>query len=136
MQLFQCRPQDIDAAWKDGASALAEATKWASREVTPDQLKMLLARGERILIGARDEDGKVLGWAAVQVSQYPNIRVLHVYAMQGKGIVSREGFALLREYAAHHGCASIRGCVRPSMERLLLKLGAQPVYTTVELEVA
>lgn len=133
MQLFQCLPHEIDHAWKSGASSLADACKWASREITPDQLKMLLARGERILIGARD-GGEIKGWAAVQVQQLPNIRVLYIYALQGEGICTPEGFALLKEYAKAHGCSSIRGAVRASMQRMLKRLGAKPLYTTVELE--
>jgi hypothetical protein len=133
MEIFQCRPQDIDAAWRDGADKLGEATKWAAREITVEQLKLLLARGERILIGARD-DGRVVGWAAVGVMQFPNIRVLHIYAIQGKGLFTPGWLRLLREYAAHHGCTSIRGCVRPSMERFVRRFGGQQVYATVELQ--
>lgn len=134
MELFQCRPDEIDRAWREGADTLSEATKWASREITPDQLKMLLARGERILIGAR-EDGAVRGWAAVQVQQLPNIRILYIYAMAGKGICSADGFILLKQYAASHGCSSIRGAVRASMARLAQKFGGQPLYQVVEIEV-
>jgi hypothetical protein len=133
MQLFQCHPHEIDKAWRDGAHVLSEATKWAMRDVTTDQLKMLLARGERTLIGMRDGDA-VVGWAAVSVNQMPNIRVLHVYAMAGRGIVEPASLALLKEYAAANGCSSIRGCVRPSMLRLMRRLGAQPIYTTFEID--
>jgi len=113
---------------------LAEATKWASREVTPDQLKMLLARGERVLLGARDGE-KITGWAAVQVQQLPNIRCLYIFALQGRGICSAEGVGLLREYAQANGCTTIRGAVRASMARLLTKLGGKPLYQTFEIEV-
>lgn len=132
MELFQCRPDEIDRAWRDGASKLAEATKWAAREITPDQLKMLLSRGERTLIGCR-EDNKVIGWAAVGILQLPNIRVLHVYALQGRMVCTPEVMALLQKYADANGCSSIRGAVRPSMARLLSKVvNAKPIYTTVE----
>lgn len=134
MQLFQCRPDEIDRAWRDGADKLSEATKWAAREITTDQLKMLLARGERTLLGARNEDGAIVGWAAVQVQQLPNIRVLYLFALQGRGLCSAEGIAILREYAQANGCTSIRGAVRASMARLLTRLGWTPLYQTFELE--
>lgn len=136
MKLFICRPDEIDRAWKDGAHKLSEATKWAAREVTTDQLKMLLSRGERTLIGARDESGAITGWAAVDVQQLPNIRVLYIYALQGRGLCSAEGVRMLQEFARSHGCTSIRGAVRASMARLLGRLGARPIYQTVEWEVA
>lgn len=135
MELFECRPEETDRAWRDGAHALSEACKWASREVTPDQLKMLFSRGERVLIGAR-ENGQIKGWAAVGVQQLPNIRVLHVYSMAGSGIINRATYALLSQYAAAHGCSSVRMACRPSMVRLMQRLGAKPLYQTLEMEVA
>jgi hypothetical protein len=136
MNLFQCTPAEIDKAWRDGACKLAEATKWAAREITTDQLKMLLSRGERTLIGCRDDDGTILGWAAVQVQQLPNLRVLYVYALQGKFVCNKEASVLLKQYAEANGCSSVRGAVRPSMERLLRKVvGAVPIYTVVEWEI-
>jgi hypothetical protein len=135
IELFQCRPDEIDKAWREGANELARATKWAAREITPDQLKMLLSRGERTLIGARDE-GKVIGWASVSVQQLPNMRTLYVFAMAGKGIASPEVMALIQQYAQANGCSAVRGAVRPSMARLLGLRGWKPIYTTYELEVA
>jgi hypothetical protein len=132
MELFVCQPQDIDHAWANGASELGEACKWAHGEITPDQLKMLLSRGERTLIGAR-EDGRIMGWAAVQVQQLPNLRVLYIFALQGKGIVNAQGARLLREYAKFNGCSSIRGAVRASMQRLLRRVEAKPLYMTCEV---
>lgn len=134
LSLFECKPQDIDKAWRDGAHILSEATKWAEREITASQLKMMLARNERTLIGARDEAG-VKGWAAVQVQQLPNIRTLYVFAMAGRGICSAEGFLLLKQYAIHHGCSSIRGAQRDEMVRLSRRFGAKPLYTVIEIEV-
>ena len=133
LSLFQCRPEEIDRAWRDGASQLSEATKWASREITTDQLKMLLSRGERTLLGARDDTG-IKGWCAVQVQQLPNLRTLYVYALAGEGVVCPEGFGLLREYAKAHGCSTVRGAVRASMGRMLAKLGGKPLYQVFEME--
>ncbi len=135
MDLFQCAPQDIDRAWADGASKLAEATKWASREITPDQLKMMLARGERTLIGARDAEG-IKGWAAIQVQQLPNIRSLYIYAIYAPGITSPEVFEELRKYAKAHGCSVIRGACSEAVGRLWeRKFQAKTVYAIYEIEV-
>jgi len=54
MELFQVPASHIDAAWRDGARLLEQACKRADREVTADQLKFLLARGERTLLGLAD----------------------------------------------------------------------------------
>ena len=135
MDLFVCQPHEIDRAWRDGADSLGDAVKHAQREVTLDQLKMLLSRNERTLIGLRDEGG-VKGWAAVGVQQLPNIRVMHVYAMAGKGICTIEGFGLLKQYAEANGCSSVRGAVRASVMRMMQqRFGAKPLYQTFECEV-
>ena len=133
MELFVCAPHEIDRAWAEGAHKLSEACKWAGREITPDQLKMLLSRGERTLIGLRDQ-GKINAWFAVQVSQLPNIRILYVYALQGAGACCAEGHRLLSQFAQANGCSTIRGAVRPSMMRLLRqRFGADALYTTFEV---
>lgn len=135
MELFECSPAEIDRAWRDGAHRLSEACKWAAREVTTDQMKMLLSRGERTLIGARDETG-IKGWSAVQVQQLPNIRVLHIFAMAGTGICNMATLTLLKNYANSHGCTSLRMACRPAMVRLLARLGAKPIYQILDMEVA
>lgn len=133
MEFFICQPHEIDRAWREGASVLGEAAKWAIREVTPDQLKMLLSENRRTLVGIRDESG-VKGWAAVGVQQLPNIRVLYVYATAGKDICTAAGFAMLKGYAEANGCSSVRGAVRPSMLRLMQqRFHAQALYQTFEI---
>ena len=134
MELFLCNASEIDRAWADGASNLAEATKWASREITPDQLKMMLARGERTLIGARDS-ARIKGWAAVQVQQLPNIRTLYIYAIWAPGITSPEMFSELKKYAKSQGCSVIRGACSEAVGRLWVrKFDAKPLYTIYEME--
>jgi hypothetical protein len=135
MELFVCTVADIDRAWADGASNLAKACEWALREVTADQLKFLLARGERTLLGLRDE-GRVKAWAAVQVQQLPNIRVLYVYSIFAPGATGPGAFEKLKEYAKYHGCTTIRGACSESVEKLWVrKFQAKPLYKIMEIEV-
>jgi hypothetical protein len=135
LTLFHVKPQDVDRAWRDGASRLGDACRWAPREITADQLKMLCARGERVLLGLQDGGGVWRGWLAVGAQQLPNLRVLMVYSLAGDGVATPEGLALVRAFARDNGCTTIRGCMRPSMVRLIRKLGGKPLYQTVELEV-
>lgn len=136
MELFVCSPAFVDAAWADGASTLAEATKWADREITPDQLKMMLARGERVLLGMREGTEKPCAWAAVQVQQLPNIRCLYVYAIVAHNNTGPEQFDKLKEYAKANGCTTIRGACSDAIGRLWeRKLKAQKLYAIYEIEV-
>ena len=57
----------IDKAWHEGAHQLGEACKYSGGEITADQLKMILSRGERSLIRMDDQTG-VVGWGVIWVS--------------------------------------------------------------------
>ena len=133
MQLLKVSPSHIDKAWADGACKLAEACEWALREITPDQLKMLLARGERTLY-ALEEAGSLVAWAAVQVQQLPNVRVLYVYAIYAPGSTGPEAFSLLADLARSEGCSEIRGACSDAVARLWeRKLKAERLYSIMAI---
>ena len=135
MKILHIPPQHVDKAWREGAHNLSEACKWASREVTPDQLKMMLSRGERQLLGL-DEGGKFVAWAAVQVQQLPNIRVLYVYSIYAPGSTGPEAFRLLADMARAEGCSSIRGACSEQVTRIWeRKFQAKRLYITCEIDI-
>ena len=123
----------VDRAWKDGASELARACDRAKGEVTADQLKMMLARGERDLLCLVD-DGKPVGWMVVQVQQLPNVRVMYVYSLYAPHH-SLDAYRLLKDEAKVNGCSVIRGAVDEANERLWRAVDAQKVYTVYQIEV-
>lgn len=129
MHLSVIPPSHVDHAWKDGASRLAEACAVSGGEITGDQLKMLLSRGERVLV-AGVVDGKPVAWAAYQIHQLPNVRVLHVTDMAGHGFVRFWGE--LVKLAEGNGCSEIRFCPGTESRARLFKtkLGAELVYAT------
>lgn len=128
-------PKFIDAAWRDGAHLLAEACEKSAGEVTGDQLKMLLSRGERQLLRVDTPSGAV-GWVVISVQQMPNMRALYVYAAQGPGAADVDAFAILRQIAQEEGCSAIRWSCGPGVQRLLAaRHGAKAVYTVMEVEV-
>jgi hypothetical protein len=134
MKLVHVPPAHIDRAWEDGAKNLSEACKWASREVTPDQLKMLLSRGERQLL-ALDVEGQKVAWVAVQVQQLPNIRILYVYSIYAPGSTGPEAFNLLADLARAEGCSSIRGACSEQVARLWeRRFKAKRLYSICEIE--
>lgn len=95
---------------------------------------MLLSRGERQLI-ALQSDNEFKAWAAVQVQQLPNIRVLYVYAIYAPGSTGPQAFELLADLARSEGCTSIRGACVEQVARLWeRKFGATRLYTTMEID--
>ena len=119
----------VNQMWDKGASALAYAAKRSNNEWTGDQLKMMLMRGEMLLIGSDDL------WAAVQHVQHPNKRVLHVYAVvstaDGNGI-NEPDIAELAEFAKNTGCTSITCATDLAAERLYSRYGFIHQYTIME----
>lgn len=135
--LFRVPASHIDAAWRDGAHQLSAAVERAAREITPDQLKMILSRGERMLLGLRDAatQDKPAAWAVVSVQQMPNIRVLYVYAIFAPGSTGPECMAQMSEFARQEGCSVIRGACDEAVQRLWeRRFGARRVYATMEIE--
>jgi hypothetical protein len=135
MKLFQVPVSHIGKAWSDGAYNLAEATDRAKREITPDQLKMLLLRGERTLLGIADDSDIPQAWAAVTIQTLPNLRTLYVWAIYAPGYTGPAAFDLLKRYATDNGCETIRGACDPAVAKLWIrKFDAKVIYSVYEIE--
>ena len=123
----------IDAAWRDGASELARACDTSGGEITGDQLKMVLSRGERTLLQMLD-GGETAGWAVVRVDQLPNCRVLFITDLVAPGGGFERYVESIRSMASALGCSRVRCAARPAQERLYrMKCGFQPVYNILEI---
>lgn len=124
----------IDRAWKEGACRLAEACATSGGEITGDQLKMMLSRGERILV-RMDEGAEIVGWAVLGIEQLPNIRVLYVYELWAPGGHFQRFVDETKALAEAHGCSALRCAAKPAQARLYRRLaGFAPVYETLEVQ--
>jgi len=132
--LFIVPPSHVGQAWRDGASRLGDACALSAGEVTPDQLKLMLSRGEKVLLGLRD-DNTTRAWAAVQIEQLPNKRVLFIYAIYAPGATGPEAIEQLRQFAREQGCEAIRGACNDAVQRLWeRRFAARKIYSTVEID--
>lgn len=123
----------VDQAWKDGAHNLAKACETSGGEVTGDQLKMMLARGERMLMCVLDGEQKV-GWVVARIDQLPNVRVMHVCELYAPGAMFEECFSQFVEFAKSNGCSEIRCSAKPAQARLYrMRFGFEPVYETLKV---
>lgn len=123
----------IDFAWNDGASCLAEACDTSGGEITGDQLKLLLARGERILLRL-DDDGATAGWGVVRVDQLPNVRVLFATDLVAHNGHFERFFEELQKLARSLGCSKVRCAAKPAQARLYRqKVGFTPLYEILEV---
>ena len=123
----------IDQAWKDGASCLSMACETSGGEITGDQLKMLLSRGERTLVRMFDEE--TVGWAAFRVDQLPNMRVFFITDLVAPRIGFQRFFEEAKRLATALGCSRVRCAAKPAQERLYRsRCGFKPVYQIMEVE--
>ena len=135
MDLIPIPSTHIDAAWRDGASCLELACKTSGGEITGDQLKLLLSRGERTLLQMRDGE-RIAGWGVVRVDQLPNCRVLFITDLAAPGGGFERFFGAIKTLAASLGCSRVRCAARPAQERLYrMTCGFQPVYNILEIPV-
>lgn len=132
MRLDLVQPQFIDFAWRDGASCLGEACNESGGEITGDQLRMMLARGERQLVRMRDGDA-VVGWGVFRIDQLPNVRALHITELVAHGGGFERFFEEIKKVARAFGCSAVRCAAGPAQERLYrMKCGFEPIYTIME----
>ena len=121
----------IDQLWHGSADALVSAMARNGGECTGDQLKMMLMRGELLLVGSDDL------WAAVQHIQHPNRRVLHIYAvaskLNGDGL-NQADIAELCEYARQTGCTALTCSADKAAERLYARYGYVSQYATMGID--
>lgn len=133
MKLLFVDPKFVDRAWKDGAHLLSLACDTSGGEITGDQLKMLCARGERILLQMHDDE-KVVGWGVIKIDQLPNVRVLHACELYAPHANFERYFHELKSIADSYGCSEIRFSCKEAQARLYRqKLGCEPIYQTLRV---
>lgn len=134
MKLEIVQSQFVDFAWKDGASCLAEVCELVE-DITGSQLKMILSRGERILV-RMDDEGKTVGWGCFRIDQLPNIRVLHITDLVAHNGGFERFFEEIKKVAKAAGCSRVRCSALPAQARLYrIKCGFKPVFETIEADV-
>lgn len=135
MELRTVPPSHIDIAWRDGASNLAKACESSEGEITADQLKMILSRGERTLLQMWDGE-KAVGWGVIRVEQLPNIRALYVTGLYAPHGHFEQFFDQIKAIAFNMGCSRVRCAAKPAQARLYrMKCDFKPVYEILEVEV-
>lgn len=133
MKLVPVPASHTDMAWLEGACALAEACDTSGGEITGDQLKLILSRGERTLLRMEADEGLV-GWGVVRVDQLPNVRVLFVTDMVAHNGHFERFFEELKALARSLGCSRVRCAAKPAQARLYRqKVGFAPVYEILEV---
>jgi hypothetical protein len=135
MRLEHVPATHVDFAWNDGAHFLAKACDASGGEITGDQLKMIIARGERTLLRMTD-DKNTAGWGVVRIDQLPNFRVLMVTDLVAPKVGFERFWIELVKLAKALGCSRIRWAAKEAQERLYkMKIkDSKNVYQIMEVE--
>ena len=134
VELLTVPASHIDRAWKDGAHKLSEACDTSGGEITGDQLKMILSRGERTLL-RMEAEGKTVGWSVIRIDQLPNMRVLFITDLVAHNGGFERFFQPIKEMASQLGCSRVRCAAKPAQARLYaMKCGWQPIYSVLEVQ--
>lgn len=126
----------VDKAWREGAACLAEACNTSGGEITGDQLKLVLSRGERWLV-RMTEEGETVGWGTVRTDQFPNVRVLHIADLVCHNRHFERFFDELKQMATIAGCSEVRWSCKDAQARLYrmkVKDEIEAVYTTYRVK--
>lgn len=130
VKLLTVPPHFTDDAWTDGAHKLGES---CVEECTPEQLKMLLGRGERVLVRL-DDDGVTVGWGVYVINQLPNMRVFFITNLWARHAKFPRFFEALKQAAKSLGCSRIRCSALDAQSRIFqTKCQFKPIYTTLEV---
>lgn len=134
IDLVPIAAHQIDFAYRDGADCLSKACDTSGGEITGDQLKMILSRGERQLI-RMDADGKAVGWGVVRVDQLPNMRVLFITDLVAPHGRFEAFFSSIKDMAKQYGCSKVRCAAKPAQERLYrMRCQFKTVYQIMEVD--
>lgn len=133
MNLVHVPAHQIDFAYRDGADCLSKACNSSGGEITGDQLRMILARGERMLL-RMDKDGATVGWGVVRVDQLPNMRVLFITDLVAPHGHFEDFFTSIKDMAQQFGCSRVRCAAQPAQARLYrMRCDFKPVYQILEV---
>lgn len=127
--------QYISQTWDLIEKYIVESQQYGGGDYSSEHVKVYLTSGQWVLIVAVDEQNVIHGAMTITFNNYPNHRVAFITATGGKGIITKNSLQQLREILKSFGATKIRAAVRPSMERLLHRVGFFKRYTIAETQI-
>ena len=127
--------QYISQTWDLIEKYIVESQQYGGGDYSSEHVKVYLTSGQWVLIVAVDEQNAIHGAMTITFNNYPNHRVAFITATGGKGIITKNSLQQLREILKSFGATKIRAAVRPSMERLLHRVGFYKRYTIAETQI-
>lgn len=121
----------VPSVWPRVAQHIAASLEHAQGDYTLEHMQALVATGQQLLLVAVADDNSLAGAMTVQLFNRPAARVAFITAVGGTGILTRDTLAQLKAILAGFGATALEAAARPSMTRLLGRLGFAPKYMTI-----
>lgn len=111
-------PNNVYSVWEDVKEYLNASINVSGGDYTLDQLKLILIRGEQTLLVSTDEKGILNGAMTVEFSNRPNSRVMFITALGGHGIVNKDTFDQVENWARMQGATKVSAWAQEAQARL------------------
>lgn len=133
-QLTVLAPASIDAMWPTVGALIDKALAHSEGELSADDIRAMVKAGTAfVLVIVRG--GEILAAGAVEIAQYPRFRVANIIAVGGEHVfLRRSELDWVCKVARDMGCEKIQTYCRPSMARLLGKLGMREAYRVMRAD--
>ncbi|WP_354686689.1 hypothetical protein [Cupriavidus necator] len=127
-------PASLDACWPVVGGFLNDALAHSEGELTADDIREMV-KAERAFVLVVIESGEIIAAGAVEINEYPRYRVANIIAVGGQRVfLRRSELDWLRMVVRDMGCAKLQTYCRPSMARLLERLGMREAYRVMRLD--
>lgn len=130
-------PDQVDACWPVIRKLLAPAIEHCNGEFEVDDLLEMVVEGHAFVVVLLGEGIELA--AVCECLKYPRKTVLNVLVLGGKNldIVAMKFWPRVAEVAKVLGASSVRGAVRPAMERYYRRIApdAMKAYAILERRV-
>jgi hypothetical protein len=101
-------------------------------DTTLESLKLSIVNKYQTLLVAV-KDNRIIGAATIKLENHPNNRIAYITALGGRGIVDKEVFNQVEQWAKANGATKIRALAKESQTRLYKqKAGLIPVTQLLE----
>lgn len=122
----------VHQTWDFVKDFLAKGLEWGDDDYTLEQARLLIGRGDWLLVVAVDENNLVHGASAINFINMPNDRVAYVLTMGGKLICNQATYKQFADLLKTYGATKVQGAARESVARLWTRFGYKERYRIVE----
>lgn len=128
-------PDVAEAWWTSIRELLIPAIEHCNGEFEVDDLLAMVMEGKAFVVVMANEEGLELA-AICECLKYPRKSVLNVLVLGGRNLdlVAKQFWPKVTEVARILGASSVRGAVRPAMERLYRRIAPDAVRAYAILE--